>query len=132
MSFLTPSRPYTSLMSVWLLIARIAVSGFMLTHGYPKLMRLLDGKAEGFPDPLGVGSLISLLLAVASEVIGSVLIMLGFLTRFAAFSLIFTMAIAAFVVHAGDPFSRMEMSLLYLLLYITLFVYGPGKYAIDR
>jgi len=104
----------------------------MLTHGYPKLMRLLDGKAEGFPDPLGVGSLISLLLAIATEVIGSVLIMLGFLTRLATLSLIFTMAVAAFVVHSGDPFSRMEMSLLYLLLYLTLFVFGPGKYAIDR
>ncbi len=132
MLFLNSSRTYTSLVSVWLLIARIAIGGFMLTHGYPKLMRLLDGKAEGFPDPLGVGSLISLLLAIATEVIGSVLIMLGFLTRLATLSLIFTMAVAAFVVHSGDPFSRMEMSLLYLLLYLTLFVFGPGKYAIDR
>jgi len=42
------------------------------------------------------------------------------------------MAVAAFVVHAGDPFSKMEMSLLYLLLFITLFIFGPGKYAIDK
>lgn len=132
MSFLTSSKPYNSLVSAWLLILRIAIGGFMLTHGYPKLMRLLDGKAEGFPDPLGVGSFISMLLAIGAEVIGSVLIMLGFMTRFAAFSLIFTMTVAAFVVHVGDPFSRMEMSLLYLLVYITLFVFGPGKYAIDR
>ncbi|HSH66761.1 MAG TPA: DoxX family protein [Bacteroidia bacterium] len=132
MSFLTSSKPLSGFVSVWLLIARLASGAFMLTHGYPKLMRLIDGRAEGFPDPLGVGSLLSLILAVGAEVIGSVLIMLGVFTRFAAFSLIFTMLVAAFVIHANDPFARMEMSLLYLLLFATLFVFGPGKYAIDR
>ncbi len=122
----------TGLVAFWLLIMRIASGTFMITHGYPKLMRLLDGRAEGFPDPLGIGSLFSLILATAAEVIGSALIILGFLTRFAAITLIFTMAVAAFIVHAGDPFSKMEMSLLYLLLFITLFIFGPGKYAIDK
>lgn len=122
----------TRLVAFWLLILRIASGTFMITHGYPKLMRLLDGRAEGFPDPLGIGSLFSLILATVAEVIGSALIILGFLTRFAAITLIFTMAVAAFVVHAGDPFSKMEMSLLYLLLLITLFIFGPGKYAIDK
>jgi len=122
----------TALVAFWLLIMRLASGTFMLTHGYPKLMRLLDGRAEGFPDPLGIGSMLSLILATAAEVIGSVLIMLGFLTRFAAITLIFTMAVAAFIVHAGDPFPKMEMSLLYLLLFITLFIFGPGKYAIDK
>lgn len=122
----------TGLVAFWLLIMRLASGTFMLTHGYPKLMRLLDGRAEGFPDPLGIGSMLSLILATAAEVIGSALIILGFLTRFAAITLVFTMAVAAFVVHAGDPFSKMEMSLLYLLLFITLFIFGPGKYAIDK
>jgi len=122
----------TGLVAFWLLIMRLASGTFMLTHGYPKLMRLVDGRAEGFPDPLGIGSMLSLILATAAEVIGSALIILGFLTRFAAITLVFTMAVAAFVVHAGDPFSKMEMSLLYLLLFITLFIFGPGKYAIDK
>ncbi len=132
MSFLTSSKPLSGFVSVWLLLVRLASGAFMLTHGYPKLMRLLDGRAEGFPDPLGLGSLLSLILAVGAEVIGSVLIMLGVFTRFAAFSLIFTMVVAAFVIHANDSFVRMEMSLLYLLLFANLFVFGPGKYAIDR
>jgi putative oxidoreductase len=42
------------------------------------------------------------------------------------------MLVAAFVAHAGDPFGKKEMALLYLLVYITLFITGPGKYSIDN
>jgi putative oxidoreductase len=41
------------------------------------------------------------------------------------------MAVAALIVHAGDPFKQKELALMYLVLYIVLFFIGSGKYSID-
>jgi putative oxidoreductase len=41
------------------------------------------------------------------------------------------MCIAFFVIHAGDPLTAKEPSLMYLTLFVLLFITGPGKYSID-
>ncbi len=104
----------------------------MLTHGWPKLMRFFSEDSIKFADPIGIGVIPSLLLAVFSEVVCSVFIILGLGTRAASIPLIITMMVAAFIVHADDPFARKEMALLYLLGYIMLLILGSGKYSIDR
>ncbi|MFD2571398.1 DoxX family protein [Spirosoma soli] len=114
----------------WLLLLRISVNGFMLTHGIPKLIRILNGDMS-FGDPLGIGSGPSLVLATFAEAGCAVLVLLGFYTRLATLPLMFTMLVAAFIAHGGDPFGKKELSLLYLLIYATLFFVGPGKYSID-
>jgi len=131
MSFLFSNRPYNTLFAIWLFINRVGVSAFMLTHGYPKLLMLLDGRAESFPDPLGVGSLTSIILAILTEVVASVFLILGLFSRFSAIALFITMAVAVFVVHAGDPFGTLEKALLYLFIYLNIIVFGPGKFSID-
>lgn len=120
-----------TLANAWLLLLRLSVAGFMLTHGIPKLQKLLAGGNIEFADPLGVGPAISLALVVFAEVLCSVLLALGLLTRLASLVLVINMAVAAFVIHGPDPFSKKEMALLYLLIYITLLVFGPGKYSLD-
>jgi len=131
MSFLFSNRPYNTLFAIWLFINRVGVSAFMLTHGYPKLMMLLDGRTESFPDPLGVGSLTSLILAILTEVVASVFLILGLFSRFSALALFVTMAVAVFIVHVGDPFGILEKALLYLFIYLNIIVFGPGKFSID-
>lgn len=126
------SSPNAFQVNLSLLILRLGIGALMLTHGWPKLMRLMAGGEITFPDPLGMGSTLSLIMATLTEVGGSVLVMLGLATRFAALSLAFTMAVAVFIVHANDPFQRMELGLLYLLVYIVLIFTGSGKYALDR
>lgn len=131
MSILFSNRPYSALFTLWLFINRVGISAFMLTHGYPKLLMLLDGRAESFPDPLGVGSLTSLILAILTEVVASVFLILGLFTRFSALALFITMAVAVFVVHTGDPFGTLEKALLYLFIYLNIIVFGSGKFSID-
>jgi putative oxidoreductase len=120
-----------SWLNLWLLILRIGASILMLTHGFPKLMKVIEGNMQ-FGDPLGLGATTSLILATFAEAFCSIFIMLGLATRLATIPLIITMATAAFIVHANDPFSRQEMPLLYLLIYITLLVTGAGKYSVDH
>ena len=115
-----------------LLIVRIATAAFMLTHGIPKLGRLTSGAEIQFADPFGFGPAVSLVLVVFAEVVCSSLIILGLGTRLASIPLMVTMAIAAFHAHADDPFGTKEKPLLFLLLFILLFVFGSGKYSVDR
>jgi putative oxidoreductase len=118
--------------NICLLVVRVSVSAFMLTHGLPKLSRLTSGDEIKFADPFGLGPTVSLVLVVFAEVICSVLIMLGLGTRLAAIPPMVTMAVAAFHAHASDPFGTKEKPLLFLLVYLMLLVFGSGKFSIDR
>jgi putative oxidoreductase len=113
-----------------LLLLRIGVSCLMLTHGLPKLQKVLSGNFA-FGDPLGLGSGVSLTLAALAEVGGSLLILVGAATRLAVLPLIVTMLVAAFVAHADDPFGKKELPLLYLFSYSLLLLAGAGKYSVD-
>ena len=113
-----------------LLILRVVPSAAMLTHGLPKLEKLLAGSTT-FADPLGIGSTPSLLLAVIGEVLAPVLLILGLKTRLSAIPAAITMAIAAFVVHGKDAFSKQELALLYLVCFVALLLAGGGQYSID-
>lgn len=132
MKKLFSTRWSDSLMHFWLLIYRILISVFMLTHAWPKALRLFSGAEISFADPIGIGAVPSLVLAVFSELICSVLIIFGLGTRLATIPLIVTMAVAAFVVHGADPFAKKEMALLYLVAYIGLLISGPGKFSVDK
>jgi putative oxidoreductase len=110
---------------------RISVSAMMITHGYPKALKLMAGDMD-FSDPYGIGSGLSLILVVFAELICSALLIIGLGTRLASIVLIITMITAAFVVHADHGFQKQEMALLYLLLYLTILILGPGKYALDK
>ncbi len=118
-------------LSVALLIMRVAIGSFMLTHGVGKLMMLLAEGPVQFADPIGIGMTLSLVMAVFAEFVCSILIILGFGTRLAAIPLLFTMFVAVAVVHAADPFAVKELAALYGVVYLTLSITGAGKYSLD-
>ena len=115
--------------NLWLLILRASAGGFMLTHGIPKLMKLVHGDTS-FADPFGIGALPSLILVIFAEVLCSTLVILGIGTRLATIPLIITMAVASFMVLAHASFANKELPLLFLLVFITILVYGSGKFAL--
>ncbi len=114
-----------------LLILRFVSGGALLTHGYPKFQKILEGNMK-FGDPLGLGQATSLYLSAFAEFICAMLIILGLLTRLASIPLIINMAVAFTIVHSADDFETKELSLLYLGMFLTLFFTGPGKYSVDR
>ncbi len=116
---------------VVVLIVRIGIAVLMLTHGIPKMEKLFSSETVMFPSVFGMGPHLSLALAVLAEVICSVFILVGFGTRLATIPIIITMLVAVFVIHFADPFSKKEMGLLFLLVYIFLLNAGSGKYSID-
>ena len=125
------SKVSNGILSGLILIIRLFVGISMLTHGLPKLEKLVANDNIEFMNFLGLGSAISLVLVVFAEFLCSVFIILGFLTRFSTIPLMITMLIAFFVVHGSDPYATKELSLVYFFFYLTIFILGSGRFSLD-
>ena len=116
-----------------LLVARLWFGLTMLfNHGFEKLAHFKDIVGT-FPDPLGFGQEASLVLVIFAEVLGSLLLTIGLLTRLAASVLVIDMFVAFLMVHktAMTGQSGGEMAFIYLAGYITLLIAGGGLFSLD-
>lgn len=129
-NFLLKYSPVSAHQSVGILIFRVTIAIMMISHGLPKLMGFVE-KLDTFRDPLGIGRALSLSGAILGEVIGPVFIILGWYTRIATIPMIFTMAVAGFIVHAPDAYAIKEKALLFMLCGLIILITGPGKYSLD-
>jgi len=112
-----------------LLILRLCCA-LMLLHGWPKFIDFKENSGD-WPDPFHVGTTVSYALTVFAELFCSVFVVLGLFTRIALVPLIICLIVIVFNVHGGDPLEDKEHGLLYLLIYLSLFLTGPGKYSLD-
>ncbi|GJM32901.1 MAG: hypothetical protein DHS20C18_19020 [Saprospiraceae bacterium] len=103
----------------------------LLGHGWGKLTKLLAGPPYKFSDPIGLGVDLSLILATLAEAGCALLVIIGLFTRYATIPLIFTMLVAFFFVHLGDPLPKVEKIIMYMAGYFTLLLMGPGWYSVD-
>jgi putative oxidoreductase len=104
----------------------------LLIHGWPKLTHFSEMAAK-LPDPLHVGAKVSLGLSIVSEVLGSVLLILGLFTRLGALFGVINMAVAFIMVHhyALHGQSSGELAFVYLGAYLALLFAGGGRMAVD-
>ena len=114
-----------------LALLRIVFSLLMMTHGWSKLERILEGNFN-FGDPLGLGSTLSLYLVTFAELVAPIFVIIGFQTRIMALITSFTMAVAAFITHGADPLAKKEMALLYLVGFLCVASMGAGRYSLDQ
>ncbi len=74
-------------------------------------------------------------LAAGIEALGVVLLVLGLGTRLIVIPLVITMLVAIKTVHWANGFEAadngFEIPLYYVIMLLTLLVYGPGKWSID-
>ena len=118
--------------NIALLALRVVFAGSMLYgHGLSKLNKLIEGDL-GFANPIGIGEAPTLVLAVFAEFLAPIFIIIGYRTKFFSFFPAATMFVAAFIVHMGDPFGKIEKALLFLAVFVILMMTGSGKYSIDR
>ena len=114
-----------------ILILRVFSGAFIMTHGVPKITRIISGEM-GFGDPIGLGPDLSLVLTAFAEGICGFLVILGLGTRWATIPLIIAMAVAGFIHHAADPFGCKEKAFLFLVIFVVLLLTGGGKYSLDQ
>ena len=101
-----------------------------INHGFPKLMHF-SKEAGSFADPFHIGHRWSLILVLFSEVFCALLLVLGLFTRVAALVLAIEMAVAAFLIHKGHPLTVHEAALLYLSVFFSILLVGPGRFSVD-
>ncbi len=130
-SFLFPTKPNTAKTSLLLLVVRILFGILLMSHGFQKWSNF-EELSTAFPDPIGLGSSVSLGLAIFGELVCSLGFIFGVLYRLAMIPMIFTMLVAFFVIHANDAFAVKELAFIYLVVFILMYIAGPGKYSIDN
>jgi putative oxidoreductase len=129
-----------------LLILRVMLGIVMFPHGAQKLFGWFGGHGFSasmgfFTDKMHIPAFFAL-LAIIAESLGSMGLMIGFLTRLAAFGILCNMVVAVLMVHwphgffmnwggkqAGEGF---EYHLLAIAICIALLISGGGKWSVDR
>ena len=111
---------------------RIVTAFLFLQHGTAKLLHVPH---VAMFDQLPVLSMIG--FAGLLEIVGGVLVLIGFLTRPAAFILSGEMAVAYFIGHVprGSPLSpalnQGEPAVLFCFIFLLLSVAGAGAWSVD-
>lgn len=114
-----------------MLFLRVAFGVLIIaSHGYDKLQNFNE-RVVGFHSFLGLGSKVSLILAIFAEVFCALFVVIGLFTRLSVIPLIITMLVAIFSANAGRPILESELAILYLAAFVTLLFCGPGRISID-
>lgn len=107
------------------------VSGFLFfCHGAQKMFGVMGREAQELLSFMWFAGLI--------EVVGGLLLIVGFMTGIAAFLCSGMMAVAYFMAHqfSGNGFwpimNRGELAVLYCFLFFFIAMTGSGKWALDR
>jgi len=117
----------------------LLMSRLVLAFGFyePALMKWNNiGSVAQWFGSLGIPfPTINAYLAATTELLGVVLIAIGFLTRVISIPLIVVMIVAIFTVHIGNGFSAGDNGYeipLYYLLFLGLFMsHGAGRFSVD-
>lgn len=129
-NFFFPQDYPSPVYSRFLLGMRLLFGVLFITHGYEKLMDY-EVLAAVFPDPLGMGASLSLTLVILAEVFCAMAFVAGFLFRLSLLPMIFAMGVAFFSWHGG-LMPDGELSLIYFVVFVMMFVAGPGRYSLDN
>jgi len=120
-----------------LLIIRVGVGIMMLLHGYPKLLGGVEKweRLGSIMDSFGIGGppVFWGFMAAFAEGVGGLLLAAGLFHRFAALLLLITMLVAAAKhLSAGDGIMGASHALELAVVFMGLFILGPGKYSFDK
>lgn len=127
--FLFPKPTESKGFSLLLLCLRIFFGLILMTHGLDKLYNYTSLNFS-FPDPMGMGSQISLLFAIFAELVCSVAFIFGVLYRLTMLPIIAVMAVAFLHIHNAS-ITQGELAFVYLMMLVMMYITGPGQYSVD-
>lgn len=129
MKRLLNAQPFNA--DLGILFVRMILGGLFTWHGYDALCHY-DLYLSMSKSTIGLGTNLEFNLVVFAQLICGITVALGFLTRLSVIPLFIIMFIAFFVAHKNDPFVAKELPFVYLLLCVPVFVFGGGRFSVDR
>ena len=115
--------------SFLILCIRLFFGVLFFMHGLDKMTNF-DQLSLTFPDIMGFGSYMSLMLSIFAEFCCSLFLIFGLLVRVMLIPMIIAMAVAFFDVHDA-MMPEGELSLIYLIVFIIVYLTGPGRFSLD-
>lgn len=128
-NFLFPQHFRGKGVSAFILVLRLFFGGLFFIHGLGKMMNFSE-LSMNYPSVFGLGSYMTLMLAVFCEFCCSLFLMTGLLFRIMLIPMIVSMAVAFFDIHDGF-LPQGELSLIYLAVFVLLYFVGPGRLSLD-
>lgn len=128
-NFLFPQSFRGKGVSFLILCLRVFFGVLFFTHGIDKMTNFNELSLT-FPNVLGLGSYMSLMVSIFCEFCCSLFLITGLMVRITVIPMIISMAVAFFDVHDG-MFPQGELSLIYLIMFVILYITGPGRFSID-
>ena len=128
-NFLFPQYLRGKAVSFLLLLIRLFFGILFFMHGLDKLTNFNELSLT-YPSVLGFGSYTTLMVAIFCEFACSMFLLVGLMTRILLIPMILSMAVAFFDIHDG-MMPEGELSLIYLVIFLGLFIAGPGRYSVD-
>ena len=128
-NFLFPQSFRGKGVSFLILCLRVFFGVLFFTHGIDKMTNFNELSLT-FPNVLGFGSYMSLMVSIFCEFCCSLFLITGLMVRITVIPMIISMAVAFFDVHDG-MFPQGELSLIYLIMFVILYITGPGRFSID-
>lgn len=128
-NFLFPKTFRGKGVSLLILLMRIFFGVLFFTHGLDKMMNFNE-LSYIYPDVLGFGSYMTLMVTIFCEFCCSLFLIAGLLVRIMTIPMIIAMGVAFFDVHDA-MMPEGELALIYFIMFIILFFVGPGRYSVD-
>ncbi len=128
-NFLFPQQFRGKGVSLLILVIRVFFGVLFFTHGLDKMMNF-GSLVDNYPSVLGFGSYMTLMVTIFTEFCCSLFLMAGLLQRIMTIPMFLAMAVAFFDVHDA-MLPEGELALIYFIVFLVLFIVGPGKYSVD-
>ena len=127
--FLFPQSFRGKGVSLLIFVVRVFFGVLFFTHGLDKMMNF-NSIVDNYPSVLGFGSYMTLMVSVICELGCSLFLIAGLLVRIITIPMIISMGVAFFDVHDA-MMPEGELALIYFVIFILLFLVGPGRYSVD-
>ena len=128
-NFLFPQSFRGKGVSLLILILRVFFGLLFFTHGIDKMLNF-NSLVDSYPDILGFGSYMTLMVTIFCEFCCSLFLITGLLVRVMTIPMIIAMGVAFFDVHDA-MMPEGELALIYFITFIILLMVGPGRFSLD-
>lgn len=128
-NFLFPQYFRGKGVSLLILVLRVVFGVLFFIHGLDKMLNF-NTLVNGYPSVLGFGSYMTLMVSIFCEFCCSLFLIAGLLQRLLTIPMIVAMGVAFFDIHDA-MMPEGELALIYFIVFIVLFLVGPGRYSVD-